>query len=58
MPTLAVIQKVAAAFGSSMSPLLAEVESEEAAQDEPPALPRGRPRKQGKVKRAAPRKRE
>ncbi len=56
MPTLAVVQGLATAFGIRMSQLLAEVEAEETPQEEPPALPRGRPRKD--KPKTAPRRKE
>ncbi len=52
MPSLAMVHNLAVAFGVSMTTLMSEVEAEEMAQDEPPALPRGRPRKNEKVKSA------
>ncbi len=48
MPNLALVHNLAVAFGVSMTTLMSEVESEEMPKDEPPALPRGRPRKQAK----------
>jgi len=46
LPNLALVHKLAIAFGVSMTELMAEVENEETPLEEPPALPRGRPRKQ------------
>lgn len=45
LPNLALIHKLATAFGVAMSVLVAEAEDEETPIDEPPALPKGRPRK-------------
>lgn len=46
MPSLAVVHKLATAFGVSMTALMGEVEAEVEPGDEPPPLPRGRPRKE------------
>lgn len=45
LPNLALIHKLAAAFGVKMSVLVAEAEDEKTPLDEPAALPKGRPRK-------------
>lgn len=50
MPNLAMVHQLATAFGVTMATLVAETENEETPQDEPPALRRGRPRKQEKAK--------
>jgi len=50
MPSLAVVHKLATALTVSMATLMAEVESEEQPVDEPPPVPRGRPRKTGVAK--------
>jgi len=47
MPSLAVVHKLATALTVSMATLMGEVESEEQPVDEPPPVPRGRPRKAG-----------
>ena len=49
MPNLAMVHNLAVAFGVSMTTLMSEVEAAEVPSDEPPALPRGRPRKQDKA---------
>jgi hypothetical protein len=43
MPTLLVIHKLAAALGTTMADLMAEVEADAPPADEPPPIPRGRP---------------
>jgi transcriptional regulator with XRE-family HTH domain len=48
MPTLVVIHKVAVALGSSMAELMAEVEADASPANEPPEIPRGRPRRQAR----------
>ncbi len=45
MPSLAVVHKLAVALDVSMTTLMAEVESDEQPENEPPPVPRGRPRK-------------
>lgn len=45
MPTLFVVQQLAAALGTTMVELMKDVESGEDLGEEPPPLPRGRPRK-------------
>lgn len=45
MPTLFVVQQVAKALGTTMVELMKDVESNEPLGEEPPPLPRGRPRK-------------
>ena len=52
MPNLAMVHNLAVTFGVSMTTLMSEVEAEEMPQDEPPALSRGRPRKQDKARSA------
>lgn len=49
LPTLGVLYKLAKALGTTMSALLAEVESEGPPPSEPPEIPRGRPPRQGKA---------
>jgi transcriptional regulator with XRE-family HTH domain len=46
MPTLLVIHKLAAALGTTMAALMAEVESDAPPASDPPAIPRGRPPRQ------------
>ena len=53
LPNLAMIQKLAKAFGVDMATLVAEAEDEETPLNEPPSLPKGRPRK-GVVTEARP----
>lgn len=45
VPNLALVLKLSRAFGVKMSVLVAEAEDEETPIAEPPALPKGRPRK-------------
>lgn len=56
LPNLALVHGLAGVFGVSMSALLAEAESEAAPADEPPALSKGRPRKETKAKGAKARR--
>jgi transcriptional regulator with XRE-family HTH domain len=46
LPNLDLVHRVAKAFGVKMSVLVAEAEDEKIPLTEPPALPKGRPRKQ------------
>ncbi len=50
-PTLGVIHKVATALGTTMAELLGDVEREDRPTDEPPAMPRGRPRHPPKARK-------
>lgn len=50
-PNLAVAHKIAIALGVKLTTLIAEVEDEKTPLDEPPALPKGRPRKDQKTER-------
>jgi transcriptional regulator with XRE-family HTH domain len=52
LPNLDLVHRVAKAFGVKMSVLVAEAEDETIPLSEPAALPRGRPRKNEKVKPA------
>lgn len=45
MPTLYVVQQLALALTTTMVELMRDVESQEAPTEEPPPLPRGRPKK-------------
>ncbi len=45
MPTLFVVQQLALALTTTMVELMRDVESQENPDEEPPPLPRGRPRK-------------
>ena len=54
VPSLAVIHKLATALGVSMATMMAEVESEEPAGEEPPPVKPGRPRKEDKGSGAKP----
>lgn len=46
MPNLAVAHKIATAFGVKLATMIAEAEDETTALTDPPALPKGRPRKE------------
>ncbi len=48
MPTLHVIHKLSAALGTTMAEMMEQVESEEENASDPPAMPRGRPPRQGR----------
>ncbi len=54
MPSLAVVHKLAVALDVSMTTLMAEVESDEQPENEPPPAPRGRPRKSGRAEEKTP----
>ena len=54
MPTLFVAQQLAKAMETTMVDLLRDVESNAPPGDEPPPLPRGRPRKKKRGRRTAP----
>lgn len=49
MPSLAVVHKLALALGVSMASMMAEVESDEPPEEEPPPVRPGRPPKQEKA---------
>lgn len=49
MPTLFVVQQLATALNATMVDLMRDVESNEPLGEEPPPLPRGRPRKKVRV---------
>jgi transcriptional regulator with XRE-family HTH domain len=49
MPTLYVVHQLARALDTTMVELMRDVESEEQPAEEPPPLPRGRPRKKGRA---------
>ena len=51
MPTLFVVQQLAKALNTTMVDLMRDVESNEPLGEEPPPLPRGRPRKKVRVSR-------
>lgn len=51
MPTLYVVQQLAHALKTTMVELMRDVESKEEPADEPPPLPRGRPRKKNAASR-------
>jgi transcriptional regulator with XRE-family HTH domain len=51
LPNLALIHRLAKAFGVTMAVLVAEAEDEKTPLDEPPALPKGRPRKEQQADR-------
>ena len=53
MPTLFVVQQLATALRSTMVELMSDVESGEPLGEEPPPLPRGRPRKKKRAGRKA-----
>ncbi|MFO0826160.1 MAG: helix-turn-helix transcriptional regulator [Gemmataceae bacterium] len=48
MPTLYVVHQLARALDTTMVDLMRDVESQEQPTEEPPPLPRGRPRKKGR----------
>ena len=54
MPTLFVVQQLAKALDTTMVELMKDVESGEPLGEEPPPLPRGRPRKKKRSGRKAP----
>lgn len=51
MPTLIVVHQLATALGTTMVELMRDVESNEKPAEEPPPLPKGRPRKESKTKK-------
>jgi transcriptional regulator with XRE-family HTH domain len=53
MPTIYVVHQLATALKTTMVDLMRDVESNEPLGEEPPPLPRGRPRKKKRVSRKA-----
>ena len=53
MPTLFVVQQLAKSLDTTMVDLMRDVESDEPLGEEPPPLPRGRPRKKKRAGRAS-----
>jgi transcriptional regulator with XRE-family HTH domain len=51
MPTLYVVHQLARALDTTMVELMEDLESEEPLGEEPPPLPKGRPRKKGRVRK-------
>jgi transcriptional regulator with XRE-family HTH domain len=50
-PTLYVVHLLARALGTTMVDLIADVESENQPIEEPPPLPKGRPRREGRIRK-------
>jgi transcriptional regulator with XRE-family HTH domain len=50
VPNMAAVLKIAAALGTSLADLFEEVESDRPPGEEPPEMPKGRPRKEDKAR--------